>query len=320
MMSRRKFILLSITLLLTFGLCAGGCRETHDAVSFGGGPAGGTFYVAAKGMAELIEEEIPGTVIEVTHSGGSVYNLGRVDAGQAGMAIVYAGDALEGREGRLSVFPRPLSRVMGVARLYGGSAHLAVLKRSTITSPYQLKGLRVGVGYPGSATAISAEKFFRSLGLWESIFPDYHSYDLAAREFKRGRIAALWQMVGPPSASLADINRSMPIRLLDLGQVVQESSFYQQNPYAPCRIPGGTYSGIDDPVETFCDQAIWVASSELDERFIYRAITLLFSEEGMNRLKKVHPALGELSLEEGGRLGDLPLHPGAERFWREREK
>jgi hypothetical protein len=235
------------------------------------------------------------------------------------MGIVYASDLLAGREGRLSAYSRPASRVLGVARLYGGNAHLSVPRSSAVTSPFQLKGQRIGVGYPGSATAISAEKYFRSLGIWETLLPDYVSYDMAADDFKNGRITALWQMVGCPSASLVSINRDTPIRLLDLGGAAREAGFFGQHPgYTPAVIPAGTYRGVDYPVETFQDQALWVASAKMDPGFIFQALAVLFSGEGMDYMRKVHPVAGDLSLAEGRQMGRIPLHPGAERFWRER--
>lgn len=319
--SCRRGALLGLSLFLALGLALGGCREPRGSVTFEGGPEGGTFYIFAGGMAQLFENAIPGTRIEVQRSGGSVYNLLRVESGSSGMAIVYADDALAGVRGELPNHPRPLSGVLGVARLYGGSAHLAVPKGSPFTSPLQLKGKRVGVGYAGSATALSAEKFFRSLGIWESIIPDFSSYELAATDFKDSRLDALWQMVGFPSISLTNINRETPIRLLDLGEAARQSGFFQKYPgYTPSVIPAGTYRGFDSPVETFQDQALWVASAGVDEEFIYRALTILFSEAGVSSMKKVHPVAGDLSLAEGERIGALPMHPGAVRFWREQEE
>lgn len=315
----RKGALLGFSMLLLTGLAMAGCRgQQEKMMTIEGGPAGGTFHVIAGGMAKLFEDAIPGTRIAVGHSGGSVYNLTRVDSSSAGMAIVYASDALAGMEGKLSAYPRPTSQVLVVARLYGGNAHLSVPRSSAITSPFQLRGQRVGVGYPGSATAISAENYFRSIGIWETLVPDYVSYDMAADDFKSGRIAALWQMVGCPSASLARINRDIPIRLLDLGEAAREAGFFTQYPaYSPSVIAPGTYSGIDYSVETFQDQALWVASAKVDEKFIYEALSVLFSEDGRTFLKKVHPAAAELSLTEGHQTGSLRLHPGAARFWSE---
>jgi hypothetical protein len=317
----RRRTLFGVTMLLVAGLAMGGCRGKQDRMmTIEGGPAGGTFHVIAEGMAKLFEDALPGTRITVEHSGGSVYNLARIDSSRAGMGIVYASDAVAGMEGKLSAYPQPTSRVLAVARLYGGNAHLSVHKASVITNPFQLKGQRVGIGYPGSATAISAENYFRSLGIWETLVPDYVSYDMAADDFKSGRMAALWQMVGCPSASLARINRDTPIRLLDLGTAAKEAGFFSQYPgYTPSVIPAGSYSGIDYPVETFQDQALWVASAEVDEKFIYRALSVLFSEDGRNFLKKVHPVAGDLSLSDGHQMGRLPLHPGAARFWREQQ-
>jgi len=319
--SCRRGVWLGLSLFLALGLALGGCREPRGTMIFEGGPEGGTFYIFAGGMAKLFEDAIPGTRITAQRSGGSVYNLLRVESGSSGMAIVYANDALAGIKGELPNYARPLSGVMGVARLYGGSAHLAVPKGSPCTSPIQLKGKRVGVGYSGSATALSAEKFFRSLGIWESIIPDYSSYELAATDFRNGRLDALWQMVGFPSLSLTNINRETPIRLLDLGEAAKEAGFFQKYPiYTPSVIPAGTYRGLDYPVETFQDQALWVASNGVDEEFVYQALTVLFSDEGMRNLKKVHPVASDLSLAEGGRVGVLPMHPGAARFWREQEE
>lgn len=296
----------------------GGCRQETRHIRFGGGPTGGTFYRFAQGMVKIVSEDASGVSFTVSHSGGSQANLIGVEKGEYDMALVYAGDAYLGAEGRLPG-EGATGQVRALARLYGASAQLVVAASSPIHTPFDLKGKRVAIGSPGSGAALSGERFFRAIGLWGSIIPVYFGYTMAMQDLSRGAVQAVWEMVGVPSASLRRESRKMPVRLLDLEDPARNGGLFDKYPfYRPAVIVAGTYPRQGKDVRTFQDATLWVARPEVDENLVYRGLTLLFGEKGRAKMRLVHPAGADLDPAKGLDGVKIPLHPGAERFWRER--
>lgn len=317
----KRMTLLLVPILCWALVAAGGAWADEPwEVTFYGGPSGGVYTRFATGISELLAREVPEVRVTVIPSAGSVSNLAHVSAGQPSMAIASASDI--DREKRANPKPSkvPLANVMAVARLYGEYAHLVVMEQSHIKTPADLAAKRVAVGALGSGTLTTAESFFQGLGLWEKILPDYSSYDLSTRDFLTGQVHAVWQMVGYPSSSLQDISQKAAIRLLPLDTAALEAGLYDsENHYLPGTIPAGTYQGVDNDVPTFQAQAIWVVSRDLDPEFVYRALSAVFSPAGQEFLRTIHPAARQLDPSAAGRDLPLPLHPGARRFWSERQ-
>ena len=317
---KRMATLLTLLLLWTVWLSGTARGEEIRELSFDGGPAGGTYLVFAEGLAELLNRKMPAVRITVNPSGGSITNLIRLDTGKIDMALASASDIELGKKGRLKEYPDSLTGVRAVARLYDEYAHLAVLKDSSIRTLADLKGKRVAVGSRGSGTFAAARRFFRSVGMWEEIKPEYASFDLVVKDFLSGQVEAVWQIVGYPSASLKEICRHTSLRLIDLSKAADGSDFYTEHPYySPGTIPAGAYSCVDAEAETFRDQAVWVASKKVKDKIVFEALSHLFSAGGLKEMKSVHPASRDLKPGEAARELAIPFHPGAKRYWESRQ-
>lgn len=288
-------------------------------LAFGGGPTGGTFNYFANGMAIFISRTIPTFDVSSEGSGGSGENLKRLDGGQIDFGIVYSGDAYLGRNGKLPQDETKYENVRSMAYLYGAPAQLVVLQNAGVTSAKDLVGKRVAVGNAGSGAALSAERFFKHLGIWEQISPQFLGYSPAASAFKDRKIDAFWVLVGYPNASIIEASTQDKIALVDLHKDAQESGFYEQYPfYSMTTIPANTYSGQDAEVKTFQDSTLWMASSKVDADVVYQSLKAIYSDEGLQHMRTAHQAAKEMTIESGLQGASVPVHPGAVRFWEEK--
>jgi len=314
---RRNFLALMILILLLLTWVT--VTRSPEKIRLGGGPAGGTFIVFARGLAELLQQDMPDSRVTLSSSGGSVTNLIDVEKGKVVMALAYAGDAYLGYRGQLKNHPLPLKNVQALGRVYGSTAQLVVLKNSVIKSPENLFGRRVAIGSSGSGAAHSAERYFRILGLWEDITPLYLGYDMAMEELVSRRAQAVWQLVGAPSASIVNTNRKYPLRLIDLSELAEASEFLLKYPfYTSASIPAGTYVGQLNAIDSFQDNTLLVANKDTDPELITATLRLLYSPAGMQRMREIHPVGKDLNPETGLMGIQIPLHPAAEKFWREK--
>lgn len=307
-------------LLLLLVLCAGSlwsCRQ-RPLSHFGGGPTGSTLHHFAEGLVGLInQEDLPFRLV-LNRSGGSLANLTEVNEGNLDMALVYAGDASLGSQGKLDLNLPPTSHVRALARLYGAPAQLVVLQGSAIHSPRELKRRRVAIGNPGSGSALAAERYFRRLGLWREIIPVYLGTVMALEDLEKGAVEAVWEQSGVPSAPLQAFARRTGLRLLDLQAGALASGLFEHYPfYTATYIPAGTYRGQSSDVATFQDAALWVAHERVSAEFIAKALALVFSPAGQKKLLQADPVAKDLSLELGLYGVQIPLHPGALGFWQQ---
>ncbi|MEF2145672.1 MAG: TAXI family TRAP transporter solute-binding subunit [Desulfovibrionaceae bacterium] len=294
-------------------------KKDKQFLAFGGGPTGGTFNFFANKMASIIAHTYDYLDMSPKGSGGSAENLRTLDKASVDFGIVYSGDAYLGRAGLLVNDTTKYENVRGISFLYGAPAQLVVRKDSGINSAYDLEGKIVAVGNPGSGAALSAERFFKHIGVWEKMEARNLGYSQAAADFSDNKIDAFWVLVGYPNSSIIEAATRTPVILLDLNADAEKSGFYDAFPfYSPVEIPAGTYEGQEAVVKTFQDSALWCASAKVDDDVVYDSLTAVYAEQGLKDMVTAHKAAKNMSIENGIAGVSVPLHPGAIKFWTEK--
>jgi TRAP transporter TAXI family solute receptor len=319
---RKKGLLavVSISAVLILTLVVAGDAMAAKRYVFGGGPAGGVFQVVANAIQvyDPIKNN-PDFVVRAQSSGGSTENLRTVNAGRVHFGSVYAGEVFLGRNGRLSNDPNKYENVLAVTYLYGAPAQLVVRQGSGIKSVKDLEGKKVGVGNAGSGAFANCELFFTHMGIWDKIQRNAMGYDDAAQAFGNEQLDAFWLFVGFPAGAVMMAAQTNDIALVGLHKDAEESGYYEKFPYfAKVTLPPGTYKGVDEPVDTFQDSTLWVANADVPEDVVYTILTEIFSPEGLQHMVAQNKNFKEMSIENGIKGISTPMHPGAEKFWREK--
>ncbi len=309
--SRLFIILLASALFCAFsGLSA-------QVYKFSGGPSGGTFQYYASAISTLSKKA--GMKVLASSSGGAIENIRLIDNNKSSFAVTYSGHVWAASNGKLRNDGKKYDNVLAVAYLYGAPAQLVVKEKSGITHPKELADKRVGVGNAGSGAAANAELFFRQLGIWEQMSRENLGYRQAADAFKNNQLDAFWVFVGYPNASVIEAALQTDIRLLDTYKAGEEAGLFNDYPYFnKVTIPANTYSGQTEPVNTFQDAALWVASSKVSEDDVYKLLQTVYSEEGLKYMVEVHKSAKAMSIENGTKGIVTEMHPGAVKFWKEK--
>ncbi len=303
-----------VTLLFTFTFTG---ESFGKVFRFSGGPSGGTFQYYASAVSTLAKKHKIGNVL-ASSSGGSIENIRLCDAGKANFAVAYSGHVFQARNGMMKGDAKKYENVMAVAYFYGAPAQLVVRADAGITSARQLEGKRVGVGNAGSGAAANAELFFSELGLWDKIDRNFLGYRQAADAFKNNQLDAFWVFVGFPNASVIEAALQTDISLVNVFNDAASVGMVKKYPYfAKVIIPAGTYKGVDKETVTFQDSSIMVAHKDVDADTVYNLLKALFSKEGLEYMVSVHKSAKAMSVENGTKGIVTPLHPGAEKFWKE---
>jgi uncharacterized protein len=285
---------------------------------FTGGPSGGTFQYFSSGIAIRLSRISPHIRVSNLSSKGSVENIQKVDSGKADFGIAYSGDLYLARHGKLANDTKKYNRVQAVAFLYRAPAQLAVLKSSGIRDLLHLKNKRVALGDAGSGAATSARRFLKLVKLWDQIDRHFLGYTNAANAMKNGEIDAMWILAGYPTRALIELSATQNIDLLHVYPIGAHHGLSQELPfYQPIFIPANTYEGVTHATASFFDSALWIANKEVRPELIHKALTEIYSAEGLAYLVKIKSTARQMSIESGLTGIITPLHEGAKIFWEE---
>lgn len=317
---QKRFYTLTGIALLAMSFIFPTISNAGKRIVFGGGPAGGTFQVVANAIQVYgpVKESEDYTV-KAQSSAGSIENLRKVNKGKSDFGVVYSGHVFLGREGRLKNDENKYEDVLAVSYLYGAPAQLVVRKDSGITSVKDLEGKKVGVGNAGSGAFANCELFFTHMGVWDKIERNAMGYNDAAGAFGNNQLDAFWLFTAFPSGAVIMAAQTNEIELVDLGKDAEESGFYTEYPYfGQLTVPSGTYKGVDKDTPSFQDSALWVANAGVSDDIVYDLLTKIYTDEGLAYMKEQKKTFKEMAVETGINGIVTPLHPGAEKFWKEK--
>ncbi len=277
---------------------------------FSGGPAGGTFQVVANAIQvyDPVKKEFK---VKAQSSAGSIENLRKVNKGRAHFGVVYSGHTYLGRNGKLKNDTRKYEDVLAVSYLYGAPAQLVVRANSGITSTKDLVGKKVGVGNAGSGAFANCELFFTHLGIWDEIERNAMGYNDAASAFGNKQLDAFWLFTAYPSPAVIQAATMNEIELVDLDADAKN--------FVAWKIPtsDGRYRGLTEDVPSWVDTTLLVANPKAPEDLVYGMLKAIFTEEGLAWMVSQKKTFKAMSVEKGIKGVATPLHPGAEKFWKE---
>ena len=317
---KKRFQLLSALTLVAASFTLSSVSNAAERIVFGGGPAGGTFQVVANAIQVYgpVKDSQDYTV-KAQSSAGSIENLRKVNQGKSDFGVVYSGHVYLGREGRLKNDTNKYENVMAVSYLYGAPAQLVVRKGSGINSVKDLEGKKVGVGNAGSGAFANCELFFTHMGIWDKIERNAMGYNDAANAFGNNQLDAFWLFTAFPSGAVIQAAQTNDIDLIDLGADAEASGFYDEYPYfGKLAVPSGTYKGVDKETPSFQDSALWVANADVSADIVYDLLSKIYTDEGLAYMKEQKKTFKEMAIETGANGIVTPMHPGAEKFWKEK--
>ncbi len=316
---RRSFLVGGIA-ALSMVLTLPSVSHAAKRIVFGGGPAGGTFQVVANAVQVYGPvKDIKEFRVKAQSSAGSVENLRKVNKGKSHFGVVYSGHVYLGRHGKLKNDTKKYEDVLAVSYLYGAPAQLVTSKDSGIKSVKDLVGKKVGVGNAGSGAFANCELFFSHMGVWDKIERNAMGYNDAAAAFGNNQLDAFWLFTAFPSGAVIMAAQTNDIALVNLDRDAEESGFFKEYPYfSKLTVPAGTYKGVDEDSPSFQDSALWVANAKVKDEVVYKMLSTIYTEEGLAHMRQQKKTFKEMAVETGINGIVTPLHPGAEKFWKEK--
>jgi len=319
----KRIILLICTFFLT-GLLFSGPVFSADRVFFGiaTGGTGGTYYPLGGMLAQLISNKvvIDGKKLSATAETGnaSVANASLLSRRGIESAFV-AADVLDAAyKGTKQFEGKNLKNLRALGALYPETVQLVVRANAGINSFEDLKGKSISSGSPGSGQWQLLGDLLASHGMDRKtdISEDYSSFSQSVEKIKDGNLNASLITAGAPTSSVLELANYHDIKILPLTGPAIEKLQKVQPYYANAILPANTYKGQTTDVKTIAVRAIWATHDQLDDETAYNVVKALY--ENTDTLAKVHVKGKEISLEKALESVSIPIHPGAERYYREK--
>lgn len=316
----RKALAIMVVLVMGTGLIAGcggdqtPAKPTRMILATGG--TAGTYYPYGGAMAQIFNSKIPNMNVTAQVTGASIENLRLVNKKEAEMAIVQ-NDTMDYAYNGKEMFKDKLPNVRGIAILYPEIIQVVVRSDSGIDNIGQLKGKKVGVGAPGSGTEANFRQLIDAYGLdYKAMSPAYLSFAECADQFKDKLIDGFIVTAGIPNSAIMDISSQHSVKILAIPDDMI-AKLTQKYPFlTPFTIPAGTYKNQTAPIKTVAVQATLIVSSEVKDDVVYNITKALF--ENQADLAKANAKGKELSLQTAIKGMSIPLHPGAEKYFKEK--
>ncbi len=311
-MKRTVLVLLALAVA-----CAGAAAAGKVFLNIATGGTAGTYFPLGGAMAEIINKNVSDVNATAVTSGASVANINMLATDEVQMAFVQNDIAYYAFNGVEMFKDKKQPNVRAVATLYNETIQVVTLTSSGIRSLADMKGKRIAVGAAGSGAEVNARQVLEAAGLtYKDITPQYLSFAEGANGLRDGNTDVAFLTAGAPTAAVRDVAAQKDILVIPVTKVIADRLIAKYPFYVRVKIPRDTYSKQTADVDTVTVKSILVASASLDEELVYNATKAIFSN--LDRLVQAH-AQGR-NIQRATALEGLPIpvHPGAERFFKEK--
>lgn len=274
---------------------------------------GGSFYPIGVAISQILSQNGIETAAE---PGGGNSNPVSVSQGKADLGFTFAPTFALAMAGE-KPFPAPLKNIRALAYTHVNTTQIAVTKESGVTSIDQLKGKPFASQNLSAASATFFRVALGAYGLTEdNLNIVVRGGPTQGANAVRDRNSIGFQATTSiPNGTFSEAFQSVEMTLLPISDEAFASIVADYPTFSRATIPGGTYSGLDADVPSMSTGAVIIVRDDMDEELAYKIAKTI--ADNSNKLQGMHGALGPLTPKLMASVSGIPLHPGAERFYKE---
>ena len=315
----KKIVSLVLVLCLMMALVATSAfADQKYTFTMGTSSTGGAVYAVGAGISKILEDHIPNLRVRAISTGGAVDNVAMMSRDEIELAcnasavngLAYAGEQ-EGLDAQ--------TNLRGICTLYPSVFHFVVTQSSGIKSFDDLAGTKGAVGQAASATDVYTQHIVGTAGYdykeRKDFTPVYANVSGAAEQMKDGHIDWAHMPLGLPGSAVTDLALTSKINILPIEGEFRDKLIEEHPYYVPYTIPGGTYNGIDEDIETAACVITLVADESVDEEIVYEITKCIW--ENLEEVQQIAASLSYMDVNNPVAGIGVPVHPGAERYYKE---
>ncbi|MGF1627636.1 MAG: TAXI family TRAP transporter solute-binding subunit [Alphaproteobacteria bacterium] len=319
-MRRRGFGLAAVLALLPLAIGASAAPATaQEYVRIATAGSGGNYYRLGGGLASIWNDAVEGVQASIQATGGTVENLDLLADREVEIAYLAGSVGKQAYDNEGQFAEHPDGRYEGlraIATVYPNPQWFLVMEWAEgVESLQDLQGLRVSVGMQGSHGEAWWRSIMGHLGwTYDDIVPEFTVHQAAIDQVRNRQIDAIVWPDAPGSASIQQVMDTGFARILDIDEDVIAFMDEAGLDYAYTIPPEGV-PGSDQSVRTFAAPTTFATHDGVSDDLVYELTKAMF--ENRDLLIQVHPLAEFMTLEDALDGLPFPLHPGAERYYRE---
>jgi len=280
------------------------------------GGTSGVYYPLGVALSEIYGKALPDAKASVQATKASAENLNLLQAGRGEIAFTLGDSLSDAWKGNAEAgFKAPLNKLRGVSAIYSNYIQIVASADSGIKSLADLKGKRIAVGAPKSGTELNARAIFKAAGMTYADFGkvEYLPFGDSVELMKNRQLDATLISAGLGVAAIRDLAASTPIVIVPVpADVIAKTG---DAAYQPSMVPANTYSGQTADVPTVAIPNFLVTREGVSNETVYAMTKSMF--EHLDQMVAAHAAAKGIHRENAIKGMPLPLHPGAEKYYRE---
>jgi len=280
------------------------------------GGQSGVYYPLGVALSQVYAKSIPNVraTAQVTKASAENLNLLQAGRGELGFSLgdsvsdAWKGDAEAG-------FPKKLDKLRGLSATYNNYIQIVANADAGIKTLADLKGKRISVGAARSGTELNARAIFKAAGIdYKDLAKvEYLPFGESVELIKNRQLDATLQSAGLGVASIRDLATAVKIVVVPIP--AETVAKVGDAAYQPATIPAGTYGGQDADVPTAAIPNYLITHAGVSDELAYQMAKQLY--EHLDTLKSAHNAAKAIQRENATKGMPIPLHPGAERYYKE---
>ncbi len=289
-------------------------------ISIAGSVVGGGLYPLAQGVYKMIRKHLRDIKIGPPGAtGGSVENTRMLHAKEADLA--YTSELYEAYHGTGRwKRDKPMTELRAIYTFPYGGFQIITLADSGIRKMADLKGKRIVLGPAGSGGANRAERIYLPAHGFKKGDYDarFLTYSDACKALRDGAVDVVMMSVRAPAPAVMELVAFKKIYMITMELDAVKEISKKMPKLSLTFIKPDVYGKNQVNTEPIATTDLIVAlgtRADVDEELIYR-ITKMFWEH-LDEFHKVSKTAGFTTLEDALKAMPIPLHPGAESYYKE---
>ncbi|MBK9624244.1 MAG: TAXI family TRAP transporter solute-binding subunit [Rhodocyclaceae bacterium] len=280
------------------------------------GGTSGVYYPMGVALSQIYGKALPDAKVSVQATKASAENLNLLQAGKGEVAFTLGdslSDAWKGDEE--AGFKVPLKKLRAIAGIYPNYIQIVASADSGIKTLADLKGKRVSVGAPKSGTELNSRAIFKAAGMSYADFArtEYLPFGESVELMKNRQLDATLISAGLGVAAVRDLATATKLSIVTIpAEIVAKIG---DPAYQTAVIPAKTYEGQTGDVQTIKVQNFLVTHEGVSTETVYAMTKSMF--ENLDTLYSAHAAAKAINKADGPKGVPVPLHPGAEKYYKE---
>ncbi|MBD1383248.1 TAXI family TRAP transporter solute-binding subunit [Metabacillus arenae] len=281
------------------------------------GGTSGIYFQIGNAIAKIYGEKLDAQA-SVQTTGASAENTVKISQKKAELGFAMAdivADAYSG-EGNFAK-AGALSNVRAVASLYPNYMQIVAPKSVKVHTLQDLKGKDIAIGEMGSGTEIMAKRILDAVGItYDEINADFLSFSESIESIKNGTTDVAFLSSGYPNLDIMELAITDEVEIIPVPKELIEELKKKYPTFDIGTIPANTYNGVKEDRETVMVNSLLITNKDMPEEEVYELTKTLF--DNLEDLRNAHSSAKKIELEKATQKLPLPLHRGAEKYYKEK--